>query len=64
MAKKSTIQKAQYDAVNSRFYHIKLNRKTDADIIAKLESQKSMQGYIRELIRADIAAEGEYDDEQ
>ena len=29
---------------------------TDADIIAKLESVDSMQGYIKALIRADIAA--------
>ncbi len=32
-----------------------LNRKTDADIIAKLETVSSKQGYIKRLIREDIA---------
>ena len=45
---------AKYDAKNTKTYAIKLNRKTDADLITKLESVGSVQGYIKELIRKDI----------
>lgn len=45
---------AKYDAKNTKTYAIKLNRKTDADLIAKLESVCSVQGYLKELIRKDI----------
>jgi len=34
---------------------IKLNRNTDAEVIRKLESEPSRQGYIKALIRKDIA---------
>ena len=44
---------AKYDAKNTKTYAIKLNRKTDADLIAKLESVGSVQGYLKELIRKD-----------
>lgn len=44
----------KYDANNTKQYHLKLNLGTDADIIAKLESVDSMQGYIKRLIREDI----------
>ena len=33
---------------------LKLNNKTDADILAKLNAVPSKQGYIKQLIRADI----------
>lgn len=45
---------ARYDAKATIQVKIKLNIKTDADIIAKLESVENKQGYIKELIRADI----------
>lgn len=45
---------AKYDAKNTKTFAIKLNRKTDADLIAKLESVCSVQGYLKELIRKDI----------
>ena len=45
---------AKYDAKNTKVYAIKLNRKNDADIIEKLDSQTNVQGYIKELIRKDI----------
>lgn len=32
----------------------KLNKETDADVLDKLASVDSMQGYIKELIRKDI----------
>lgn len=37
---------------------LSLTRTKDADIIAKLESVDSAQGYIKKVIRDDIAREG------
>lgn len=37
-----------------RMVMLKLNRETDSDILEKLESQSSMQGYIKNLIRRDL----------
>lgn len=52
MEKKQTAQQ-RYDARTARHIHLKLNKGTDADIIAKLETV-NIQGYIKELIRRDI----------
>ena len=35
---------------------IKLNLRTDADIIEKLDSVENRQGYLKQLIRQDIEA--------
>lgn len=48
---------ARYDAQNTIQIHLKLNTTTDADIIKKLEEVESKQGYIKELIRADMGNE-------
>lgn len=48
----------KYDESNKdkwRMIHLKLNRESDADIIEKLEAADSIQGYIKKLIRADLA---------
>ena len=45
---------AKYDAAHTVQYRLKLNKETDADIIAKLDSVDNKQGYIKELIRKDI----------
>ena len=51
---------AIYDRENTRRINLKLNNKTDADIIEKLEDMKDMkeiggiQGYLKRLIREDI----------
>lgn len=45
---------AKYDAKNTRQIHLKLNRRTDWDVLEKLDSVPSKQGYIKELIRADL----------
>lgn len=45
----------RYDKANCRGVYLKLNVKTDADILARLESVENRQGYIKGLIRADIA---------
>ena len=53
-------RKAQrrYDAKNTRQVHIKLNRNTDKDVLDKLDEVPSKQGYIKRLIREDLAKEG------
>ena len=45
---------ARYDAVNTRQIKLKLNIRTDADIIAQLEKVNNKQGYIKTLIRKDL----------
>ena len=47
-----------YDRESTRQIKFKFNLKTDADILAYLDSQENRQGYIKQLIRADIAAHG------
>lgn len=44
----------RYDAENTRQIKMKLNLKTDADILAKLDSVPNKQGYIKMLIRKDL----------
>lgn len=45
----------KYDAENTRQVHLKLNRRTDSDVLEKLDNVPSKQGYIKDLIRADLA---------
>ena len=45
---------AKYDASHTIQLKLKLNTKTDADILARLDEVESKQGYIKELIRTDI----------
>ena len=47
---------AEYDKAHTTRYQLKLNNETDKEIIEKLSTVKSKQGYIKQLIRADIAA--------
>lgn len=44
----------KYDAANTRQVHLKLNRRTDKDVLARLDEVKSKQGYIKRLIREDL----------
>lgn len=46
----------RYDRKACVGLYLKLNKTTDADILARLEGVKSKQGYVKALIRADIAA--------
>lgn len=46
---------ARYNTANCRQFKLMLNKQTDAEIIAKLESVDNIQGYIKSLIREDIA---------
>lgn len=47
--------KIKYDSANTAQIHLKLNKKTDADILEKLGTVVNKQGYIKDLVRADIA---------
>lgn len=55
MPTKQSISQMKYDKTHTRYYGLKLVLTTDADIIEKLASVPSMQGYIKKLIREDIA---------
>lgn len=44
----------KYDKKNTKGLYLKLNLKTDADIIEHLAKQENTQGYIKELIRKDM----------
>lgn len=46
---------AKYDSTHTRQVKLKLNIKTDADILEHLGSLPNLQGYIKALIRADMA---------
>jgi len=48
-------QQAKYDRKNTRQVVLKLNRGTDADILGRLDATDNKQGYIKRLIREDIA---------
>lgn len=48
---------AAYDRKNTSRLSMKLNNKTDKDIIEWIRNQKSMQGTIKKLIRNEIARE-------
>lgn len=45
---------AKYDKVNTKSIFLKLNIKTDADVLQYLETVGNKQGYIKELIRKDM----------
>lgn len=46
--------KAKYDKANTKQIMLKLNLKTDADILDQLDSVENKQGYIKDLIRKDM----------
>lgn len=54
MANRHTESQRKYDAEHCRYFYLKYNTTTDADVISKLESVPSKQDYIRQLIRDDI----------
>lgn len=59
MANKSTESQirasVKYNKENTVQISLKLNRSTDADLIESLNRVANKQGYIKELIRRDIA---------
>ena len=58
MSNAKTKASAKYDANNTKRISLKLNLKTDADILKKLYDVPNTQGYIKELIRKDLANNG------
>lgn len=55
MTEKKLTPQARFDREKCTRVYIKLVNNTDADIIAHLDSLPNKQGYIKALIRADIA---------
>ena len=53
---------ARYDSRNTKQVKLKLNLKTDEDVIKRLEEQDNVQGYIKRLIREDIAKDSPTDE--
>ena len=51
-AQKRAIKK--YDDANTIQFKLKLNRRTDHDILRRLEEVENKQGYIKALIRSDM----------
>lgn len=47
----------EYDASNTVQIRLKLNKKTDADILDRLDEVPNKQGYIKGLIRDDLKNE-------
>lgn len=45
----------RYDAAHTRQVKLKLNLKTDADILKRLDAEPNTQGYIKRVVREDIA---------
>lgn len=44
----------KYQAANTKLLQIRLNFRTDQDILDKLSTEESMSGYVKRLIREDI----------
>ena len=59
MALKESVRKAARDKLYTKHYGMKLNTNTDADVIAWLDKQPSIQGAIKAAVRAQIEKENE-----
>ena len=55
---KQTIAQMKDEPKATKQIRMKLNIKSDADILAKLDEVDNKQGYIKELIRKDIKRGG------
>lgn len=49
----------KYDAANTTQLHLKLNNKTDADILDYLAQLDNVQGFIKDAIRCQIGCQAE-----
>lgn len=45
---------AKYNRANTVQITLRLNKRTEADIISRLEAMQNKQGYIKRLIREDM----------
>ena len=50
---------ANYEKENLRQIRLKINRKTEPDLLAWVEKQENVQGYIKELIRKGMPQKAE-----
>lgn len=48
---------SKYNKLHTVVVSVRLNKKTDSDIINRLKAQQSRQGYIKRLIREDMKRE-------
>lgn len=55
MADSRTVIQARYDSKNRKSFAVKLNYNYDQDIIDKLATVESVNGYIKQLVRQDLA---------
>ena len=53
-----TVAQAKYDREHTTGFYMKLNTRTDEDILRWLEEQPSKQGAIKKLIRAELKRMG------
>jgi hypothetical protein len=51
----------QYEKENIRQIRLKINRKTEPELLEWIEKQGNIQGYIKQLIREDMEREKEKD---
>lgn len=51
----------QYEKENIRQIRLKINRKTEPELLEWIEKQGNIQGYIKQLIREDMDREKEKD---
>lgn len=59
---KNTEKSNRYNKKNTKQINIRLNKKTDEDILNVLDQVDNKQGYIKDLIRQDRAGECLYYD--
>lgn len=45
----------KYEAAHTISYKVKLNKRTDAEVIKKLKEVSNRNGYFKALIRADLS---------
>lgn len=57
--KKQSAYKLQYDKENTKRVNLKLSKIYDSDILSRLSSVDNVNGYIKKLIREDIARNAE-----
>ena len=52
---------AEWTKANTQTFSVRLHNEKDADILAHLATKESRQGYIKDLIRKDIATKANGD---
>lgn len=54
----------EWDSRNTKNIGVKLNYRTDADILSRLATVNNVQGYVKQLIRDDIARHSREESEE